>query len=182
MCFSEDWEDDRLSRCSCINSKVLWTFSYLQYDKHTGPWGENLVLELILPFFLPGLQFSKWFPCHLLQLQVHSLPSRYTYLHCSKSLDWNPKFSGSILIYVSYFMGYYSPLCSFHLVALASFVSLTMSGSLLACALAVSLECSSPRSSVTNSLLLFKSQFRCCLLAVISKLQFSTWTLLHHLL
>lgn len=82
-----------------------------------------------------------------------------------------------VLVDVYCFIFHHSPLCSFQATTLVPFVSMSSSSSRLAFALVVlRLECSAPRSSVTASFL-FEHWFKCHLLTLTSKVQFSTQTL-----
>lgn len=82
-----------------------------------------------------------------------------------------------VLVDVSCFLFHRSPLCSLGATTLAPFVSMSSSSARLAFTLAVlCLECSAPRSSVTASFL-FEHQFKCHLLTLTSKVQFSTQAL-----
>lgn len=82
-----------------------------------------------------------------------------------------------ILVGVSCCFFHHSPFCSLPATTLAPFVSMSSSSARLAFALGVlCLECSAPRSSVTASFL-FEHQFKCHLLTLTSKVQFSTQTL-----
>lgn len=82
-----------------------------------------------------------------------------------------------VLVDVSCFLFHHSLLCSLRATTLAPFVPMSSSSARLAFALAVlCLECSAPRSSVTASFL-FEHRFKCHLLTLTSKVQFSTQTL-----
>lgn len=169
--------------------KVPWTFPYLQHDKNTGPWNQkpgfwNRVCYQLYYLLSLGSSFltdlrAYTFDTSASPFRPHLHPhlGGHTSLHCLKScsvLGWNPKSSGSgprlrLLLPLTPL-----PLAHFTLPHWPPLFPQSGQAPCWLLHLLFCLECSAPRSSVTGSFFVFRSQFKCHFLTLPSKAPFST--------
>lgn len=145
--------------------------------KNPGFW--NPFCYQLCYFLSLGVQVSNWSHCLPSWFLYKSvLPSAETHLLIvlNPSVVWvgiqGPQ--DLALVYVSCFIWHHSPVGDFtlHNGLLCSLNHVKLTAGLCTCS-SLCLECSAPRTSVTPSFFLVKSQFKCHFLTLTSEVQFS---------